>query len=205
MIQGTTEYNDYVAVQRAFNGLHTDGSRENCEDIQGEAALRLAKYATQYCEDDEDVRVLDAGCRTGYASARLLKSGFADACVGVDIVPEFVAYATAQGRGGTFKVADLHALPFPDKSFSWALCTQTLEHCHTPDLAVRELRRVSRLGLYIGIPLEPPTMKTTNPSHFVFNRDPMFWINMFTGMQLRWAEQIGVYFEFFLTEPGTSQ
>lgn len=192
---------EYVAVQRAYNGVHSNGAVENDEDKQGICALRLAKLASIHCQADDDViRVLDAGCRTGYATSRLLQSGFADECLGIDIVPEFVQWAT-KSHPGEFQVADLHDLPFEDQAFTWVLCTQALEHCHDVPRAARELARVAKRGVYIAVPLEAPVMKEENPSHFTFERDPMFWVNQFAGLHLRWAELIERSFEFFLVRP----
>ncbi len=41
-------------------------------------------------------------------------------------------------------VGDAHALPFSDNSFDKILCTEVLEHLHTPDLAISEMKRVLR-------------------------------------------------------------
>jgi SAM-dependent methyltransferase len=39
-------------------------------------------------------------------------------------------------------VADAHNLPFDDNSFEFILCTEVLEHLHTPQKAIDEMRRV---------------------------------------------------------------
>lgn len=39
-------------------------------------------------------------------------------------------------------VGDVHQLPFEDASQSFILCTEVLEHCHTPQKAVDEMYRV---------------------------------------------------------------
>jgi SAM-dependent methyltransferase len=43
-------------------------------------------------------------------------------------------------------VGDIHALPFNDCSFSFILCTEVLEHCHTPQKAIDEMYRVLKPG-----------------------------------------------------------
>ena len=43
-------------------------------------------------------------------------------------------------------IADIHTLPFDANSFDFVLCTEVLEHCHTPQRAVDELYRVLRPG-----------------------------------------------------------
>lgn len=43
-------------------------------------------------------------------------------------------------------VGDVHALPFEDSSFDIVLCVEVLEHLHTPQKALDEMRRVLRPG-----------------------------------------------------------
>lgn len=43
-------------------------------------------------------------------------------------------------------VADAHALPFPDKTFEQIVCTEVLEHLHTPEKALNEMWRVLKPG-----------------------------------------------------------
>ncbi len=51
-------------------------------------------------------------------------------------------------------MADLTRLPFPDASFDWVLCTETLEHLSRPQESLNELRRVVKLGggLALSVP-----------------------------------------------------
>lgn len=43
-------------------------------------------------------------------------------------------------------IGDIHSLPFPDQSYETLLCTEVLEHCHTPVVAVKEMARVLKPG-----------------------------------------------------------
>jgi SAM-dependent methyltransferase len=43
-------------------------------------------------------------------------------------------------------VGDAHALPFSDGSFEFILCTEVLEHLHTPQKAIDEMCRVLKSG-----------------------------------------------------------
>ena len=80
------------------------------------------------------VRVLDVGC--GVKPYLPFFERAASAYVGVDV--------------GENPLADLEGaverLPVADASFDLVLCTQVLEHCADPALAVRELRRVVAPG-----------------------------------------------------------
>jgi ubiquinone/menaquinone biosynthesis C-methylase UbiE len=48
--------------------------------------------------------------------------------------------------------ADVEALPFPDKSFDYVLCLETLEHAPNPISALNELARVCRKKIHLTIP-----------------------------------------------------
>ena len=43
-------------------------------------------------------------------------------------------------------VGDAHNLPFPDGKFDNILCTEVLEHLHSPEVAISEMKRVLKTG-----------------------------------------------------------
>ncbi|MBU1255488.1 class I SAM-dependent methyltransferase [Patescibacteria group bacterium] len=43
-------------------------------------------------------------------------------------------------------VADIHKLPFEDEKFDNILCTEVLEHLHSPHIAIAEMKRVLKPG-----------------------------------------------------------
>jgi ubiquinone/menaquinone biosynthesis C-methylase UbiE len=47
---------------------------------------------------------------------------------------------------GVDVVGDAHNLPFEDSKFDIVLCTEVLEHLHTPQLAISEMKRVLKSG-----------------------------------------------------------
>lgn len=47
---------------------------------------------------------------------------------------------------GVDAVGDAHSLPFPDNKFEVILCTEVLEHLHTPEQAIKEMKRVLMPG-----------------------------------------------------------
>lgn len=49
-------------------------------------------------------------------------------------------------EGKLFIQADVHDLPFPTDELDWVRCSHVLEHCKRPDIALRELIRVSKKG-----------------------------------------------------------
>ncbi len=92
-------------------------------------------------------RALDVGCREGTLARALV--GSHEMVAAVDIVPPVVA-----DRRIMTVAADVSALPFADGSFDFVVCAEVLEHIDPSRLAraCRELARVARVYLLIGVP-----------------------------------------------------
>lgn len=84
----------------------------------------VAKYAS-------DKLTLDLGCSGAPNYLKYFKNR-----IGVDI---------AAGEGVDV-VADAHNLPFENEKFEIILCTEVLEHLHSPQIAVSEMSRVLKKG-----------------------------------------------------------
>ncbi len=56
----------------------------------------------------------------------------------------------------TFHEADIEKLPFADRSFDTVVCTHTLEHVRFLQIAISELRRVTKKRLIIVVPRQRP-------------------------------------------------
>jgi ubiquinone/menaquinone biosynthesis C-methylase UbiE len=56
----------------------------------------------------------------------------------------------------TFHEADIEALPFADDSYNTVVCTHTLEHVRFLQIAISELRRVTKKRLIIVVPRQRP-------------------------------------------------
>lgn len=85
-------------------------------------------------------RVLDAGCGTGYGSARLARFG-ARQVTGVDRDPRSIRFATRHYRGPRldFRVADLDTLALDPGSVDFVVSSNVLEQLQRPARVVREL------------------------------------------------------------------
>lgn len=59
--------------------------------------------------------------------------------------PNRVGFDIASGPGVDI-VGDAHSLPFKDGEFEQILCTEVLEHLHTPEEAIAEMMRVLKPG-----------------------------------------------------------
>ncbi|BAZ95185.1 SAM-dependent methyltransferases [Thiohalobacter thiocyanaticus] len=111
-----------------------------------EAALMLRLLRPQ-----SGASLLDAGCGTGHFSRRFAAAGLA--VTGVDPDPAMLTQARALSTGLDLDYvrADARALPFPDASFDYAAAVTSLCFVPEPVRALRELWRVSRRGLVLGL------------------------------------------------------
>ena len=102
----------------------------------------------------EGEAVLDVGCGTGVFLASLLTGvGRSGRVVGLDHNAALLAeVATRMAEAGLADAplelveGDALALPFPDATFDATHCERVLMHLPGPDLAIAEMRRVTRPG-----------------------------------------------------------
>lgn len=95
-------------------------------------------------------RALDAGCGTGEFTVRLAQLLPAAQVIGVDVLPERVAYAreryAALAPRLRFHPGDAFALDFPADSFDFVACRHVLQSVPQPERMIAELVRVTRRG-----------------------------------------------------------
>jgi len=90
---------------------------------------RMAKFLARH--QDANALVLDLGCGPNASYAKYFPNR-----VGFDIVP----------GPGVDVVGDAHNLPFEDEKFDTILCTDVLDHLHSPEIVISEMRRVLKPG-----------------------------------------------------------
>lgn len=122
-----------------------------------ELHLELMKYLPE-CK-----KVLDLGCGDGWSTNQLISMGYN--AIGVTINPDEVNNALK-----TYSIdlilADMHDLPFDDKSFDCVYSRESLEHCVAPHIALCEMNRVLIDGGHTLINV--PDQKWINePSHHI--------------------------------------
>ncbi len=90
--------------------------------------------------------IIDIGCGTGLI-LRKLPSG----AIGFDINPWAVAKAKEHAPHAQLVVGDVENIPFRDRTFPMAICTEVLEHVPNPKIALNEIKRIlSHSGRLIG-------------------------------------------------------
>lgn len=88
-------------------------------------------------------RVLDVGCGDGALMAALRDDKGVDAR-GLELNAVDVASAVARGLSVVQGDADTDLADYPDKSFDYAILSQTLQTTHRPDLVLDHLLRIGR-------------------------------------------------------------
>jgi ubiquinone/menaquinone biosynthesis C-methylase UbiE len=106
----------------------------------------LFAYRTATASLEPSDAVLDIGCGAGYGTRMLADQ--ARRAVGVDVVPEAVAQASAAFRSTNcaFQLYDGDCLPFEDGEFDAATSFQTIEHVIDDSRFVTEAARVLKPG-----------------------------------------------------------
>jgi len=122
--------------------------------------LRLVSAAVREVggtQQDQPVRILDAGCGEGFVSG-LLYRGLREENVeitGLELTEEAIEKARAMNPEIPFVQGDVLKMPFESRSFDIVLCTEVLEHLEDPGAALRELLRVTGVSLIVTVPHEP--------------------------------------------------
>lgn len=104
--------------------------------------LSRYRFAAQFATPG--MRVLDAGCGTGYGSAEFN----ARAIAAIDLSPEAVAHAAAHYARphAFFAAATCAALPFRDAAFDFVVSFEVIEHLPDYRALLSEARRVLKPG-----------------------------------------------------------
>jgi SAM-dependent methyltransferase len=95
--------------------------------------------------------VVDIGCGNGLYLAELARRGHGGQLVGMDLSPGMLHAVRQRTRRPALLAADAAALPLLDRSADLTLAMHMLYHVPEPELAVRELRRITRGRLVVGL------------------------------------------------------
>lgn len=93
--------------------------------------------------------LLDVGCGTGYFSRRFAAAEWMVA--GIDQDVSALRFARRQAGGIDYVQGDAARLPFPNQSFDYCIAVTSLCFIAEPLPALREMLRVSRLGVTLGL------------------------------------------------------
>lgn len=118
---------------------------------------------------DSKAKILNVGDTDGILLESLGKRGMS-----LNINKECVEFIKSKGMEAILGNAEI--LDFPDSSFDFVFCFQTLEHCPNPVKVLNELGRVAKGKVFLSIPYT----EITN----IYNID--YWINL---KKTSWGEK----------------
>jgi ubiquinone/menaquinone biosynthesis C-methylase UbiE len=124
----------------------TDGDAYELQ--MGRWSRRLAPLLIGFAGIDRAARVLDVGCGTGNLAICLAGIPAIGSVTGIDLASTYIEHARRRNADPrlTFEVGDACALPFADASFDHSLSMLALQFAPDTDLAIRELKRITRPG-----------------------------------------------------------
>lgn len=133
-----------MALSSTFSAADGDGY----ELQMARWSRRLAPLFIEFAGLADGERVLDVGCGTGSLTFALTRQAHFSAIHGVDLAPVYVEHARKRARDPRleFQIGDACSLPFPSASFDHCLSMLVLQFIPQPELAVREMCRVTRPG-----------------------------------------------------------
>ncbi len=157
--------------------------------------------------------VLDVGSGTGEFTVRLAQLLPQARLLGIEILPQHVAYARQQHARFAprldFKTGDAFALDFPDAQFDFVACRHVLQSVPEPQRVITELIRVTRPGGRLHLLAEDYGMIHAYPTRremdgfwqramagFVkaMQVDPRIGRRAWTELQLRGVRKLAVHY-----------
>src|SRR5262245_14871701 len=133
-----------MTVSSTFVSADGDGY----EFQMGRWSRRLAPLFINFAGITAAGCILDVGCGTGSLSFHLAQNHKIGSVRGVDLSSVYIEHAKQHNSDARlhFPVANACALPFPDAAFDHSLSMLVLQFIPQPELAAREMRRVTRPG-----------------------------------------------------------
>jgi len=126
------------------------GSSVSYDRLMGRYTVLLAREVADRAEVGPGQRILDVGCGTGALTAELARRAGADHVWGLDPSPAHVDACRARLRGVHVDLGAAEALPYDDAAFDATLSQLVVHFFADADLAMQEMRRVTRPGGIVG-------------------------------------------------------
>jgi SAM-dependent methyltransferase len=108
------------------------------------------------------LKLLDAGCGSGYALQTYSERGFE--CAGVDAAEAMVDQARMLNPSLDVRLGDISTLPFESGTFDVILCMEVVRYLPNPRPAFSEFYRVLRTGGIAFVTATPPLTLTGYPT-----------------------------------------
>jgi SAM-dependent methyltransferase len=140
------------AAGSTTSSIFMAGDGDGYEHLMGRWSRRLAPSFIDFAGITEGEHVLDVGCGTGSLAFILSQNANVRNITGIDFSPIYVEHAKRLNKDPRvrFQVGDACALPFENASFNHCASLLVLAFIPQADIAVREMRRVTRAGRIVA-------------------------------------------------------
>jgi SAM-dependent methyltransferase len=162
-----TDFGDYDEVQDGDSSWSHSSRWGEYAAIRMEEFLDTVKPSGPIC---------DFGGNDGFAALVAKEKGL-DITV-LDSNPKRLLYCRHVLGIPTMRL-DLTDIDLEDSHFDWGFCSHTLEHIPDIEAAIKEIKRVCKLGCWFVLPIEDKDSFDGNPAHH--------WMNSSEG----WAKLLG--------------
>ncbi len=125
------------------------------ESVGDMSLKRRARYIIEELNPQENEKIIDLGCGTGYYLFLLSSLPVKLNLTGFDYDKEALSEAkNSLPKNIKFLSGDLHRMPFKDNSFDKAIISEVLEHLENDVKALKEIYRILKPGgmLVISVP-----------------------------------------------------
>lgn len=142
-----------MAVQPTTTYHASDGAAY--EAWLGRWTRKLAEPFLDFTRFPDSGDLLDVGCGTGALTFVMAQRWSGRHIVGVDLAAPFIDYARSRNSSDQpqFEVGDACALPYVDRRFAGVAAQFVLMFIPRPELALKEICRVTRPGGTVGAAL----------------------------------------------------
>ncbi len=127
-----------------MNGAFWGARARDWADLMEGTGRPAFEAARQRSGVGAGTRYLDVGCGAGLAVQ--MAAGRGALVSGIDASDAMLAIARARTPDGSFQIADVEQLPFPDDSFDVTTAFNSVQYAGDPGAALAEVTRVTRPG-----------------------------------------------------------
>jgi len=99
--------------------------------------------------------VLDIGCGEGFILNKLKQERIGESWEGIDYSKEAVEIGKKIHSYLDLTQGSIYDSKFKDNSFDLVVCTEVLEHLENPQIALKEVVRISKKYILFSVPNEP--------------------------------------------------
>lgn len=140
-------------VGGASSSTFKAGDGDGYERQMGRWSRRLAPLLIDFAGTDSARHILDVGCGTGSLTSALSENPEVEKISAIDFSAAYIEHAKHLNKDARihFQVGDACALPFEDGIFDYTASLLVLSFVPKPDVAMREMRRVTRPGGTVAV------------------------------------------------------